>query len=104
MLTMPPIMRGLLQKCNGLFSVSLFCCLIAFHAIASAPVSQQAKPEASPHSLKALRAHIAELRAKQREGEEKRGEKGEKKVRGKETEEGGLDYLEALEAYLSIRA
>jgi hypothetical protein len=98
--SMRRLLDGLLRKCSGLFSISLLGCLLALHAAAPGPVQEADKPKADYQSLKALRAHIAELRAKvgnKNEAEEREG-KGPKK------EDESLDYLEALEAYLSVRA
>lgn len=94
------LMTHLLRRCSGLFSLTLLAGLLALQVATPTLQRQLDKPKADYHSLKALRAHIAELRAshKQEDAEERREGKGPAK------EDESLDYLEALEAYLSVRA
>ncbi|MFI5387745.1 MAG: WD40/YVTN/BNR-like repeat-containing protein, partial [Fimbriimonadales bacterium] len=99
------LLDGLTRKCAGLFSLPLLACLLAFHGAATSPAGPPEKKHADYLSLKAIRGRIAELMEKQRkrgvwEGVEK--ERDDKAGPVKEDE--SLDYLEALEAYLSVRA
>jgi photosystem II stability/assembly factor-like uncharacterized protein len=96
MFPMGPLMRAVARQCSGLFSVALLGVLVAFHGLALSQQPPKPKEHVDFHSLKSLRAHIAKVRAQHKEGE---GGKEEK-----EREEDGLDYLDALEWYLSVRA
>src|SRR5205823_2210074 len=81
------IKRRLLVKCGGLYSFSLAALVLLAPLLA--PLQRHIPGDRSPvRSIKALRAHIDELRAKQDQN----------------AKDDGLDYFEALEAYLSVRA
>lgn len=97
-------MHSLLLRCSGLFSISLIACFAAVQ-LASPPALNPAKPHGEYQSLRALRAHIAALKKRQQErsgqeGQERNGSAHSGPIR----EDESLDYLEALEAYLSVRA
>lgn len=102
MQSMGRYMRVLLTKCSGLYSLSLIACLFTLHAVAQQPVGKPENPNVDYHSLKALRAHIDELRERAKERGE--GDAEEHSGKGPAKEDESLDYLEALEAYLAPRA
>jgi len=90
--------RALCRRFSGLFSVSLIAGLLALQALGGSALPGPAKPHADDQSLKALRTHIAVLKAKH--ANEPRGhEEG-----GPVKEDESTDYLDALEAYMSVRA
>src|SRR2546421_674653 len=61
------LMLNLLRRTSGLFSMSLLACLVALPSIMPGPDHRTVKPKGEYQSLKALRAHIADLQAKSRE-------------------------------------
>jgi hypothetical protein len=98
------LFNGLLRQCSGLFSISLLGCLFAFHAIT--PDEPVKAPQAAPfHSLKAIRAEIARLKKEHKKSKSKDEIEREREGKREEKDEDEtLDYFEALEAYLSVRA
>lgn len=90
---MRSLMLALLRKTSGLPSVALLSCILAFQsAIAPSPQAKNGHP-----SLRELRAHIGQLRSKA--GSDNARDELRERREGK-----GLDYLDALEDYLSVRA
>lgn len=76
------LLRRLREHCNGLYSITLLSLLVAIHGLAGTQDVGQ------PESLSAIHAGVARLRADARAG----------------APSAGLDHLQALEYYTSLRA